>query len=60
MSGPTPPGTEGPGGHELRPPVDDRTVPWRVFVFIGAFVGVIGLIYWSTAYEESGVVMLRA
>jgi hypothetical protein len=33
-------------------------VAWRVFLFIGAFVGVIGLIYWSTAYEESGVVML--
>jgi hypothetical protein len=58
VSGPTEPGTEGPRGHELRPPVDDRAVPWRVFVFIGAFVGVIGLIYWSTAYEESGVVML--
>jgi hypothetical protein len=58
VSVPTPPGTEGPRGHELRQPVDDRAVPWRVFVFIGAFVGVIGLIYWSTAYEESGVVML--
>jgi hypothetical protein len=52
------PGTEGPGGHEARAPVDDRNVPWRVFLFVGAFVGIIGLIYWSTAYEESGVVML--
>ncbi len=52
------PGTEGPRGHEARPPVDDRKVPWRVFLFIGAFVAIIGLIYWSTAYEESGVVML--
>lgn len=52
------PGTEGPRGHEARAPVDDRKVPWRVFVLIGAFVAVIGLVYWSTAYEESGVVML--
>jgi hypothetical protein len=52
------PGTEGPRGHEARAPVDDRQVPWRVFLFIGGFVGVIGAIYWSTAYEESGVVML--
>ena len=33
------PGTEGPRGHEAGAPVDDRKVPWRVFVFIGAFVG---------------------
>ncbi len=58
MTGPAVPGTEGPGGHEARPPVDDRKVPWRVFLSIGVFVAVIGLIYWSTAYEESGVVML--
>jgi hypothetical protein len=52
------PGTEGPRGHEAGAPVDDRKVPWRVFLFVGAFVGLIGLIYWSTAYEEAGVVML--
>ena len=51
-------GTEGPAGHELRPPVDDAKVPWRVFVGIGVFVLVIGVIYWATAYEESGTVML--
>ena len=51
-------GTEGPAGHELSPPVDDTKVPWRVFVGIGLFVLVIGAIYWSTAYEESGTVML--
>lgn len=52
------PGTEGTEGHELDSPVDDRTVPWRVFLAIGLFVLVIGLIYWATAYEESGTVML--
>ena len=51
-------GTEGPSGHELDPRVDDRNVPWRVFLAIGLFVLVIGVIYWATAYEESGTVML--
>lgn len=58
MSEPTVPGTEGPRGHELRAPVDDRKVPWRIFLAISAFVFVLGIIYWSTAYEESGTVML--
>lgn len=40
------------------PRVDDRTVPWRVFLSVGAFVLVLGAIYWGTAYEESGTVML--
>jgi len=40
------------------PRVDDRTVPWRVFLGVGAFVLVMGAIYWATAYEESGTVML--
>ena len=52
------PGTEGPEGHELHPPVDDGKVPWRVFLAIGLFVLVLGAIYWATAYEESGTVML--
>jgi hypothetical protein len=52
------PGTEGPAGHELEPPVDDRKVPWRVFLAIGVILLVIGAIYWGTAYEESGTVML--
>lgn len=39
-------------------PTDDRVVPLRVFLAIGAFMVVIGLVYWSTAYEEAGVVML--
>jgi hypothetical protein len=40
------------------PRVDDRAVPWRVFLSVGAFVLVLGAIYWGTAYEESGTVML--
>jgi hypothetical protein len=51
-------GTEGPRGHEARPPVDDRRVPLRVFGFIGALLLVIGAIYWFTAYEDAGTVML--
>ena len=52
------PGTEGPGGHEARPPVDDRAVPLRVFLVIGGFVLLMGTIYWVASYEESGVVLL--
>jgi cytochrome c oxidase subunit IV len=52
------PGTEGPSGHEAPPPVDDRAVPWRVFLAVGAFVLVLGGIYGGTAYEEAGTVML--
>jgi uncharacterized membrane protein YfcA len=40
------------------PRVDDRAVPWRVFLAVGAFVLLLGAIYWATAYEESGTVML--
>ena len=58
MPEPSAPGTEGPSGHEARPPVDDRAGPWRVFLAVGAFVLVLGAIYWGTAYEESGTVML--
>jgi hypothetical protein len=52
------PGTEGPRGHEAGPPVDDRKVPWRVFGAIGAFVLLMGVIYWLSAYEASGIVLL--
>ena len=58
MSERSAPGNEGPRGHEARRPVDDRAVPWRVFLAVGAFVLVVGAIYWATAYEESGTVML--
>jgi len=52
------PGTEGPRGHEAGAPVDDRKVPLRIFLFLGVFLTGVGLLYWSTAYEESGTVML--
>ena len=52
------PGTEGPRGHEARAPVDDRKVPWRVFGAIGAFVLLMGAIYWVASYEASGIVLL--
>ncbi|HEX6235927.1 MAG TPA: cytochrome c oxidase subunit 4 [Acidimicrobiales bacterium] len=52
------PGTEGPRGHELRPPVDDRRVPLRVFAVVGVALLVIASIYAATSYEESGIVML--
>jgi hypothetical protein len=52
------PATEGPRGHEASPPVDDAAIPWRVFLAVGLFVLVMGGIYWGTAYEESGTVML--
>jgi hypothetical protein len=45
-------------GHGGRALIDDRKVPWRVFLVIGAGVGSIGVIYWATAYEEAGTVML--
>ena len=38
MPEPSAPGTGGPGGHEARSRADDRAVPWRVFVAVGAFV----------------------
>jgi hypothetical protein len=50
--------TEGPLGHEASPPVNDAAVPWRVFLAVGLFVLVMGGIYWGTAYEESGTVLL--
>lgn len=49
--------TEGPSGHEAAP-VDDRKVPWRVFLFVGGFVAFMGVVYWAASYEEAGVVML--
>jgi Cytochrome c oxidase subunit IV len=59
VSEPTVRGTEGPRGHEARPPVDDRAVPWRVFVAIAAIVALMAVVYWLVADEEySGVVLL--
>ena len=58
MSGQPGTGTEGPAGHEAGPPVADRKVPWRIFVFLGVFILALGIIYAATSYEESGTVML--
>lgn len=58
MSGHTVPGTEGPRGHELRRPVDDHKIPWRVFGVIGLVLAVTGGIYWFASYENAGTVML--
>lgn len=51
-------GTEGPRGHEARPPTDDRKVPWRVFVTVGVAIGFLWLVYWLASYEEAGTVLL--
>ena len=36
----------------------DRRVPGRVFLGVGAFVGVLAALYAATAYEEAGTAML--
>lgn len=41
-----------------RPQVADRTVMWRVFAGMGAFVVVIAIVYWFTSYEDAGSVLL--
>jgi|RhiMetdeSRZDD1v2_1073273.scaffolds.fasta_scaffold34171_2 hypothetical protein len=38
--------------------VDDRAVPWRIFVTIGVLVAVVAVVYWYTAYEDAGTVLL--
>jgi hypothetical protein len=45
-------------GHSGSGGVDDRTVPWRLFTAVGVLVGVIAAIYWFTAYEDAGSVLL--
>jgi Cytochrome c oxidase subunit IV len=40
------------------PGVDDATVPWRVFLAVGVLVAVLAAIYWFTAYEDAGTVLL--
>ena len=44
-------------GHP-EPRVPDRTVAWRMFAAIGAFMVVLALLYWFTAYEDAGTVLL--
>lgn len=52
-------GTAQPGGHgHGEPRVDDAVVPWRMFLAIGVLVAVIAGIYWFTAYEDAGTVLL--
>jgi hypothetical protein len=50
--------TEGPRGHEAGSRTDDRAVPRRLFLVIGAGVAVLAIVYAATAYEEAGIVML--
>lgn len=38
--------------------VDDRVVPGRVFLAVGALVAVIAVIYWFTSSEDAGSVLL--
>ncbi|HEY8523563.1 MAG TPA: cytochrome c oxidase subunit 4 [Acidimicrobiales bacterium] len=33
-------------------------MPWRVFLAVGAFVGLLAVIYWFTAYEDAGTALL--
>jgi uncharacterized membrane protein YfcA len=40
------------------PRVPDRTVAWRLFAAIGAFMVVLAALYWFTAYEDAGTVLL--
>ncbi|HEX8804078.1 MAG TPA: cytochrome c oxidase subunit 4, partial [Acidimicrobiales bacterium] len=49
---------EGPRGHEVRQPVDDAAVPWRVFAAVGLFGLLLAVVYWFTSYEEAGSALL--
>jgi hypothetical protein len=40
------------------PTLDDRAVPRRMFLFIGGFMVFLAVLYWFTAYEDAGTVML--
>jgi hypothetical protein len=40
------------------PRVDDRAVPGRVFLGVGALIAVIAAVYWFTSYEDAGGVLL--
>jgi hypothetical protein len=40
------------------PLTDDRAVPRRIFLFIGVFMVCLAVLYWFTAYEDAGTVML--
>jgi cytochrome c oxidase subunit IV len=49
--------TEHGHGHG-EPRVDDGVVAWRLFGAVGVLVAVIAAIYWFTAYEDAGTVLL--
>ncbi|HEY8547138.1 MAG TPA: cytochrome c oxidase subunit 4 [Acidimicrobiales bacterium] len=40
------------------PRVPDRTVAWRIFAGIGAFVVFLAILYWFASYEDAGSVLL--
>jgi Cytochrome c oxidase subunit IV len=40
------------------PPTDDRSVPRRIFLAIGAFMVFLAVLYWFTSYEDAGTVLL--
>jgi hypothetical protein len=44
--------------HRDVPPVDDRSVPRRIFLAIGGFVLFMAVLYWFTSYEDAGSVLL--
>ena len=46
------------GGPVHRHLTNDSAVPHRVFLAIAGLVGVLAIIYWFTAYEDAGTVML--
>ena len=47
-----------PAAEQATPQLDDRVVPRRMFLFIGAFMVFLAVLYWFTAYEDAGTVML--
>jgi hypothetical protein len=57
MPDPPSPRTEGPRGHEAGR-TDDARVPWRVFLAVGAFIALLAVVYWFTAYEDAGTALL--
>jgi hypothetical protein len=40
------------------PPTDDRVVPRRLFLAIGAFMVFLAILYWFTSYEDAGTALL--
>ena len=38
--------------------MNDRRIPWWMFLGIAAFMTVIGVVYWFASYEPAGTTML--